>query len=103
MCREQVRPNPQKDADRRRGIREWFDAFRASWRCRFCGESFTPVLSVFAAPTTCRPATDVARMARDGKSPDEIRRTVEQGVILCPTCKAKLSCLPSGVSKRRAK
>jgi transcription elongation factor Elf1 len=101
MCRRPVRPNPQKDADRRREIRAWFDDYRRSWACRFCGETFAPVLSVYADPTTCRPVDGGAKWAKDGKSPDLIRTTVEQGVILCPTCKAKLACLPTPRSRLR--
>jgi len=97
-----VRPNPEKDADRRRDIREWFEEFRSTWKCRFCPEAFVPILAVYANPTTCRPAIDLAKQARFGTSPEAIRSTVEKGVILCPNCKAKLACVPMPPKTRPA-
>jgi alkanesulfonate monooxygenase SsuD/methylene tetrahydromethanopterin reductase-like flavin-dependent oxidoreductase (luciferase family) len=101
MPRRPVRPNPAKDAGRRRDVREWFDAFHAGWRCRFCGEAYTPALAVYVDPTTCRPPLDLAKWARAGASPETIERAASEGVILCPTCKRKVECLPKAKPRAR--
>jgi transcription elongation factor Elf1 len=73
---------------RRKRIRAWYRAYKASVSCVRCGENHSACIN-FHHVNPSNKDRDVARLAGDGVTEVRILKEIEKCIVLCANCHAK--------------